>query len=87
LAPTDDFVFCWENGKRIKCVKEAFRAACERAGIEDFRFNDPRHTEASLLAAGECDIITFQNILGHKTLSMTQRYTNLIPGRHDERDH
>jgi site-specific recombinase XerD len=42
---------------------------------------------SSLLAAGGCDIITLQNILGHKTLSITQRYAHLIPGRHDERDH
>ncbi|MBN1221991.1 MAG: tyrosine-type recombinase/integrase [Candidatus Aminicenantes bacterium] len=47
--------------------------------MEDFRFHDLRHTAASLLTAGWCDIITLQNILGHKTLSMTQRYAHLIP--------
>jgi integrase len=79
-----DFVFCWKNGKRIKCVKEAFKAACERAGIEDFRFHDLRHTAASLLAAEGCDIITLKNILGHKTLAMTQRYAHLIQDRHEK---
>jgi integrase len=64
-------------------LKEAFKAACERAGIEDFRFHDLRHTAASLLAGGGCDIITLQHILGHKSLSMTQRYAHLIPGRLD----
>ena len=77
----EDFVFVREDGSRILCFKEAFRAACERAGISDLRFHDLRHTAASLLAAGGCDIITLQNILGHKSLSMTQRYAHLIPGR------
>jgi len=79
----NDFVFSRKNGERIHCIKEAFKAACRRAGISDFRFHDLRHTAASLLAAGGCDIITLQHILGHKTLAMTQRYAHLIPGRHE----
>jgi len=65
-------------------MKEEFNTACARAGIADFRFHDLRHTAASLLAAGGCDIITLQHILGHKTLAMTQRYAHLIPGRHEK---
>jgi integrase len=80
---TNDFIFSRKNGERIHCIKEAFKAACKRAGISDFRFHDLRHTAASLLAAGGCDIITLQHILGHKTLAMTQRYAHLIPGRHE----
>lgn len=79
-----DYVFSRKNGERIRCVREAFKAACARAGIDDFRFHDLRHTAASLLAAGGCDIITLQHVLGHKTLSMTQRYAHLIPGRHEK---
>jgi len=77
-------VFTRDDDRKIRSVKEAFRAACKRAGIEDFRFHDLRHTAASLLAAGRCDIITLQNVLGHKTLSMTQRYAHLIPERHEK---
>jgi integrase len=80
----EDHVFCRANGERVKCIKEAFKAACIRAGIADFRFHDLRHTAASLLAAGGCDIITLQNILGHKTLLMTQRYAHLMPGRFEK---
>ena len=78
----EDYVFTRKDGKRINCIKEAFKAACSKAGITDFRFRDTRHVAASLLAAGGCDIITLQNTLGHKTLAMTQRYAHLIPGKH-----
>ena len=79
-----DFVFCREEGRRILCLKEAFKRACKKAGITDFRFHDLRHTAASLLAAGGCDLITLQNILGHKSLSMTQRYAHIIPERFEK---
>ena len=80
----DDFVFSREDGSQILCLKEAFNAGCRRAGISDFRFHDLRHSAASLLAAGGCDLITLQNILGHKSLSMTQRYAHLIPERFEK---
>ena len=80
----DDFVFSREDGSQILCLKEAFNAGCRRAGISDFRFHDLRHTAASLFAAGGCDLITLQNILGHKSLSMTQRYAHLIPERFEK---
>jgi len=80
---SNDAVFTRE-GAIVTCFKEAFKAACRRAGISDFRFHDLRHTAASLLAAGGCDIITLQNILGHKSISMTQRYAHLIPERFEK---
>ncbi len=80
----EEFVFFRRNGEKIRCFKNAFTAACERVGITDFRFHDLRHTAASLLASGGCDIITLQNILGHKTLAMTQRYVHLIPEKHEK---
>ena len=58
-----------ETGTGFSCVREAFKAALKRAEISDFRFHDLRHTAASLLAAGGCDIITLQHILGHRRRS------------------
>lgn len=47
----------------------------------NFRFHDLRHTYASYLASsGKVDIYTLQHLLGHKSLSMTQRYAHLING-------
>ena len=45
-----------------------------KAGIEDFRFHDLRHTFGSRLAQAGVDINTIARLMGHKDLKMTQRY-------------
>ena len=78
------YVFCKEDGEKRKTIKDSFNNSCEKAGLEDFRFHDLRHTAASLFASGGCDIITLQNLLDHKTLAMTQRYAHLMPDKHEK---
>jgi integrase len=58
--------------------RRAFCNACKRAGIEDFRLHDMRHTAASYLLMGGVDLRTLAEILGHKTLTMVYRYTHLL---------
>lgn len=43
------------------------------------RFHDLRHTYASHLAMRGVHIRALQELLGHKTLAMTQRYFHLAP--------
>jgi integrase len=78
-----NYVFCNDNGHQKKSIKEAFKNACLRAGLKDLWFHDLRHT-ASLFASSGCDIIILKNLLGHKTLAMTQRYAHLIPDKHEK---
>lgn len=58
-------------------VSMAFRRAREKAGLEDFRFHDLRHTNASWLRMSGADIHTIATMLGHKDLRMTMRYSHL----------
>jgi site-specific recombinase XerD len=59
----------------------AFKRACKRAGIEDFRFHDlRRHSFASHLTMGGVNLRTVQTLLGHKDLRMIMRYSHLSPG-------
>jgi integrase len=59
----------------IKSIKSAFRSACKRAGIVDFKFHDLRHTFASQMVMKGASLKEVQEILGHKT--MTMRYAHL----------
>jgi integrase len=54
-----------------------WETARQRAGIEDFRFHDLRHTAASYLAMSGADMLTIAAVLGHRTLQMVQRYAHL----------
>jgi len=73
------FVFCGEDGKAFGSVQTGFKAACRRAGITDFRFHDLRHTFASHLVMSGVNIRAVQQLLGHKDIKMTMRYSHLSP--------
>lgn len=60
-------------------LNRTFRPALETATIPDFRWHDLRHTFASRLVMAGVDLRTVQELLGHKTLAMTVRYSHLAP--------
>jgi integrase len=47
------------------------------AGVENFRFHDLRHSAASYLAMNGASLIEIADVLGHRSLQTTQRYTHL----------
>ncbi len=57
-----------------KRVKRSFKTALKKAGIENFRFHDLRRTFATFLLYNNTNIKTIQNILGHSSIMMTERY-------------
>ena len=52
-------------------------AAIRRASIEDFRFHDLRHSCASYLAQSGASLVEIADVLGHKSLDVTRRYSHL----------
>jgi len=71
------YVFSKPDGSPYGNWRKAFENACKRAGIEDFRFHDLRHTFASYLVMAGVDIRTVQELMGHKDIKMTMRYSHL----------
>ena len=75
-----DFVFpSPKNPQKHFDFRKPFQMALKAAQIEDFRWHDLRHCAASYLVMAGVDMRTVAEILGHKTLQMTQRYTHLSP--------
>ena len=60
-------------------VNRVFLPALKAAKIEGFTWHCLRHTFASRLVMKGVDIRTVQELLGHKTLTMTLRYSHLSP--------
>ena len=77
ISPVDYVFVNPENGRRITAPGSRFRKLLKRARIKDFRFHDMRHNFASYLAMNNVDIRTIQELLGHKDIKMTIRYSHL----------
>jgi integrase len=58
-------------------IKKAWMQAVQRAGIEDYHFHDLRHQFATFAAAEGASNIELATAMGHRTLSMLLRYSNL----------
>jgi integrase len=52
----------------------------DAAGLEDFRWHDLRHSCASFLAMKGATLLEIGSVLGHKSPSMTMRYSHLVEG-------
>src|SRR4029434_8854882 len=70
-------VFCSLHGGPYRSFRSAFERAVRKAGLVDFTFHDLRHTFASRLVMRGVDLPTVKELLGHKTIAMTLRYTHL----------
>ena len=71
------YVFCDKKGRAFSEIKTSFEPALKRANIENLRFHDLRHTFASHFVMRGETIKELQEILGHKTITMTMRYAHL----------
>ena len=76
-----EYLFSWPWGKQIgrTTIHDAFKKACREAKVNEMRFHDLRHTAASYLVMEGVDLPTVKEILGHREIEMTLRYSHLAP--------
>jgi site-specific recombinase XerD len=67
------------EAERSRDWRRWFEGAILSAGVENFRWHDLRHTFASRLVMAGVDLRSVQELLGHKTIAMTVRYSHLAP--------
>jgi integrase len=70
-------VFRSRSGVPYRSIRTAFTSALKRAEIDDFTLHDLRHTFASRLVMGGVDLPTVKELMGHKEITMTLRYSHL----------
>jgi integrase len=64
----------------VKEIRKDFSNALKYAKISHCRFHDLRHTFASHLVMKGVDLMTVKELLGHKSIKMTERYSHLSQG-------
>ena len=75
-----DYVFTGAiPGQPFSDLKRQFEKAVSKAGLEGVTFHTLRHTAASHLVMSGVDLPTVSEILRHKSIEMTMRYSHLSP--------
>lgn len=72
------FVFNYK-GQPVKEVTRSFKTALKKSGVPKCRFHDLRHTFATRLVMNGVDLVTVQELMGHKSILMTKRYSHPTP--------
>ncbi len=72
-----DMLFPSKKGDKAYEIKRSWNHALQRAGIDNFRFHDLRHSAASYLAMNGASLPEIAEVLGHKTFDMVKRYAHL----------
>ena len=65
------------NPSKAFCFNKQWKKALALAEVDNFRFHDLRHTTASYLAMSGASLLEIADVLGHKQISVTQRYAHL----------
>lgn len=76
------FVFCnVKTGQPFSNIFNSWDKARERAGLKDVRMHDLRHSFASALVNNGLSIYDVKELLGHASITTTQRYAHLSQDR------
>lgn len=76
----DEHIFVTKTGKPflVRNIRDAVERYFKRAGIENAKINDLRHTFVAHHLKNGVSIVFLSKVLGHKRLSSTERYLNYV---------
>jgi len=71
-----NYLFCHNDGSRIKSIWHSFNNACTKAGIKA-TVHILRHTFASHLVMNGVDLVSIKELLGHSSINTTMIYSHI----------
>ncbi len=76
----DDTIFITKNGRPllVRNIRTAIDKAFEKARIKNAKVNDLRNTFIAHHLANGVSLVTVSKLVGHKRLSTTEKYLNLV---------
>jgi len=81
ISNKGDYVVGHLDGSRMSEFKSAWKSVCKSLGLKDFHFHDNRHTYCSNIIMAGGTLKHAKEMIGHKTLRMTDRYSHLEAAR------
>lgn len=77
----DDTIFVTKNGRPllVRNIRTAIDKSFEKSGIKNAKVNDLRNTFIAHHLANGVGLPTVSKLVGHKRLSTTEKYLNIIP--------
>lgn len=82
----DDTLFITKNGRPllVRNIRTAIDKAFEKAGVKNAKVNDLRNTFIAHHLANGVSLVTVSKLVGHKRLSTTEKYLNLVKNSKEE---
>lgn len=84
----DETLFITKNGKPllVRNIRTTIDKAFEKSGIKNAKVNDLRNTFIAHHLANGMSLVTVSKLVGHKRLSTTEKYLNLVNNKQDDQD-
>lgn len=82
IPRAEDSQFLFPSSKppeHLTRLESSWNNARKKAGLDDLRIHDLRHSFASFLVNSGRTLYEVQQLLGHANMKMTQRYAHLAP--------
>lgn len=84
----DETLFITKNGRPllVRNIRTTIDKAFEKAGIKNAKVNDLRNTFIAHHLANGVSLVTVSKLVGHKRLSTTEKYLNLIKNKQEDKE-